>query len=152
MTFLAICCFALVAWTVVVTGQYNPETAAKNVSFVFIDDSKTVLNLNFSLSSVKAVDLAKAAQEKKVKAVEAVADKAEESRKSTLRTITNPANETHVLCKCMCDLNVTAEEMLTAMQFIVDRRKDGYEGSSSVATPPPITTTPVPKPTPVPWR
>ena len=50
MTIMAICCFVLTAWTVVITGQAK-GSVPQNVSLVFIDDSKTVDNLNITLSS-----------------------------------------------------------------------------------------------------
>ena len=50
MTVMAICCFLLTAWTVVITGQAK-GSAPQNVSLVFIDDSKSVDNLNITLSS-----------------------------------------------------------------------------------------------------
>jgi len=50
MTILAICCFALTAWTVFITGQ-PPNVVPQNISLVFIDDSKSVDNLNITLSS-----------------------------------------------------------------------------------------------------
>ena len=68
MTFLAMCCFALVTWTIVETGRHDP-TAALNVSYVFIDDTKSISNLNITLKSVNAVNMATAAQEKKTKVV-----------------------------------------------------------------------------------
>ena len=53
MTFLAICCFALVTWTIVVTGQVS-ILPSSNVSFVYIDDTKSIDNLNITLTSIKA--------------------------------------------------------------------------------------------------
>lgn len=50
MTTMAICCFVLTAWTVVITGQ-TKSSVPQNVSLVFIDDSKSVDNLNITLSS-----------------------------------------------------------------------------------------------------
>jgi len=40
MTVLAMCCFALVAWTIIVTGQHDPMQG-KNVTYIFIDDTKS---------------------------------------------------------------------------------------------------------------
>ena len=86
MTFLAACCFALVTWTIIVTGE-DANTKVMNISYVFIDDTKRIENFNFTLNSEKKVNMAKAAQEKKVKAITGMATKAAENRKTTIRTI-----------------------------------------------------------------
>ena len=43
MTVLAICCFALVTWTIIVTGQHDPAQG-KNVTYIFIDDTKRLFH------------------------------------------------------------------------------------------------------------
>ena len=59
----------------------------------------------------------------KVAAINASADKAKEARKSKLKYITSPtmmdeAMEGGILCQCLCGLNVTIEEVITALQFM----------------------------------
>ncbi len=68
MTFLGLCCLALVTWTVVSSGNTTPNPPL-NVSIVFVDDSKSIDNLNFTLSSVLIRDAADKAQEKKMVAI-----------------------------------------------------------------------------------
>ncbi len=145
MTFLAMGCFALVTWTIVVTGRYDPAVAA-NVSYVFIDDTKDISNLNITLTSLKAVKLAEVAQEKKNKAINAVASKMSEKRKTTLRTIKAPLNDTRILCQCMCDLEVSSEDLLEALEFIVNMKKMGLVGTTTTT---PSTTIYAPVPD---WR
>lgn len=80
MTFLCICCFALTAWTLVVTGQTD-VSASKNVSYILIDDTKAITQLNITLTSQKALGLATAANERKAAAINAVADKMNANKK-----------------------------------------------------------------------
>jgi len=48
-----------------------------------------------------------------------------------------------VLCKCLCGLNVTADDMLEAMMYLVETRKKlGFEKDQRLLT---TTTTPKPK-------
>merc|ERR1711953_1630647 len=115
MTVLAMCCFALVAWTIIVTGQHDPMQG-KNVTYIFIDDTKSINALNITLKSVAAVNKAEAAQEKKVQAVNKVATSMAEERQTTLRTLRSPTNESKVLCQCMCDLEVIPEDILAVAQ------------------------------------
>jgi hypothetical protein len=157
MTCLAIGCFALVTWTIYATGQHDSDGVENNVTYVYVDDTKSLLNLNFTLSSIKAVKLATDFNEKKVAAINAVADKMEEDRKTTLRIIKNPTDR--VLCKCMCDLSVTSEEMVEAMKFIVQERLNSANDTlsdvpgvtPSTTTERPTTTTPTRPPSPD-WR
>ena len=79
--------------------------------------------------------MAKVAQEKKVKAIQSVADKAIEKRKTTLRTIKSPLNESRTLCQCMCDLEVTSQEMLEAMKYIVSNRRQNSATTTTTASP-----------------
>ncbi len=57
-----------VTWTVITSGDPSAN-APKNVSFIFVDDSKSIENLNFTLSSVLIRDAAEKAQDKKIAAV-----------------------------------------------------------------------------------
>ena len=59
----------------------------------------------------------------------------EERRKTTIRTIKSPTNESQILCQCMCDLGVSREDMLEAVQYIVNTRKT----RSTTTTPVPTT-------------
>jgi len=135
MTVLAMCCFALVAWTIIVTGQHDPMQG-KNVTYIFIDDTKSINALNITLKSVAAVNKAEAAQEKKVQAVNKVATSMAEERQTTLRTLRSPTNESKVLCQCMCDLEVIPEDILAAAQEIIRKR----QLPKSTTTPAPSTT------------
>ena len=100
MTFLCLCCFALVAWTIVVTGQTD-VSASKNVSYIVIDDTKAITQLNITLTSQKALGLATAANEKKAAAINAVAEKMKTNKKVPLsKTLhTNSAHSIRAL-KC----------------------------------------------------
>ena len=49
--------------------------------------------------------------------------------------------ERPALCKCLCGMNVTAEEMLEAMLYIVESKKSGFDPEASLTT---TTTTPKP--------
>ena len=50
--------------------------------------------------------------------------------------------ERPALCKCLCGLNVTAEEMLEAMIYIVEsKKKNGFHDEAALTT---TTTTPKP--------
>jgi len=121
MTVMAIACFALVTWTIIATGEFKPPIAT-NVSFVFIDDTKSIDNLNITLTTLKQITQATARLEKQTKGtIDAVTDLAK-NRKTAIRTIKSPDNESEILCQCMCDLSVTREEMLAAVQHIVDSR------------------------------
>ena len=56
MTVLAMCCFALVAWTIIVTGQHDPMQG-KNVTYIFIDDTKRLFHgifLSFDIFHLEA--------------------------------------------------------------------------------------------------
>jgi hypothetical protein len=102
-------------------GEFKAPIAT-NVSFVFIDDTKSIDNLNITLTTLKQITQATARLEKQTKGtIDAVTDLAK-NRKTAIRTIKSPDNESEILCQCMCDLLVTKEEMLAAVQHIVDSR------------------------------
>ena len=93
-------------------------------------------SLNITLKSEKTLNMAIAAQEKKVNAVNKIAQKAAEGRQTTLRTLRSPTDESKVLCQCMCDLEVIPEDILEAAQEIIRKRNL----PKSTTTPPPPTT------------
>ena len=64
-----------------------------------------------------------------------MATKMSTSRKTTLRTIKAPFNETHTLCQCMCDLEVSSEELLEAVEYIVNMKKMGLETTTTTPAP-----------------
>ena len=67
MTFLGIVSLGLVVWTVIMTGQGEGLLGEKgNVTYVYVDDSKLIENVNITMSTTKTVKLATAANEKKV--------------------------------------------------------------------------------------
>jgi len=125
MTFLAMASFALVAWTVIITGQANNllDMEGSNVTYITVDDSKEVFNINITMATQRVFSAVKAANEKKVAAINAAADKATESRKSKLKYITSsPQEGSEVLCQCLCGLNVTIDEVISALEFMQANR------------------------------
>ena len=136
MTILAILSFALVAWTVIITGQDSGllKGAKSNVTYVYVDDSKGVGNINITMSSVKTLALQKAAQEKKVAAINTASEKAKESQKVKLKYITSPTDSNAILCQCLCNLNVTIDEVLTALEFM-EANKDVTKIVTTTAAP-----------------
>ena len=56
--------------------------------------------------------------------------------KTRIRTIKSPnENETKILCQCMCDLDVTREELLEAVQHIVDTKRTRQRTTSTTPVP-----------------
>ncbi|CAB4066788.1 TSPAN13_31 [Lepeophtheirus salmonis] len=74
MTTLAFCCIALVTWTVVVTAKdpANNNLIKSNVTFIVIEDSKTIANLNLTMKSALTI---KKVDEAYNKAIKKVSDK-----------------------------------------------------------------------------
>ena len=59
-----------------------------------------------------------------------------ENRKTTIRTIKSPdENSTKILCQCMCDLDVTREELLEAVQHIVETKRTRQRTTSTTPVP-----------------
>lgn len=117
MTFLGIVSLGLVVWTVIMTGQSDGLLGEKsNVTYVFVDDSKVIDNVNFTMSTSKTVKMAKAFNEKKVKAINEAKDRAEMKQQVKLKFIEDENDD--MLCKCLCNLNVTIEEVLTALEYM----------------------------------
>ena len=57
----------LVVWTVIMTGQDQGLLGTKsNVTYVFVDDSKIIDNVNITMSTAKTVKVNVASAEKKV--------------------------------------------------------------------------------------
>ena len=60
--------FSQVTWTVIITGQAaDAQNGNNNVTYIYVDDSKGVTNINITMSTIKTLSLSKAANEKKVK-------------------------------------------------------------------------------------
>jgi len=127
MTLLGILSFGLVTWTVVITGLApDSQSGTSNVTYVYVDDSKSVTNINITMSAIKTMSLAKAANEKKVAAINESAEKAKASQMVKLKYIVNPSadgGENEILCKCLCSLNVTIDEVITALEFMQANRE-----------------------------
>ena len=107
MTCLAIGCFALVSWTVVVTGQVDNAKSNQTNYVIEIDDSKSIESINITLSSDRVYKLYKTQHEKQIKQVSSTASKSTKlikNKSTALRTISDPANDTQILCQCLCDL------------------------------------------------
>jgi len=117
MTFLGIVSLGLVVWTVIMTGQDSGLLGAKsNVTYVFVDDSKIIENVNFTMSTAKTVKMAIAANEKKVKAINEATERAEGKQQVKLKFIEDENEE--MLCKCLCGLNVTVDDVILALEYI----------------------------------
>jgi len=117
MTFLGIVSLGLVVWTVIMTGQGEGLLGEKgNVTYVYVDDSKLIENVNITMSTTKTAKLATAANEKKVKAINDAKDRAEMKQQVKLKYIEDENND--MLCQCLCNLNVTIDEVLTALEYM----------------------------------
>lgn len=120
MTILVILSVALVAWTVVTTGLNGNAGKTSNITHVVIDDSKGIDKINITMSTVRAVSSAKASAERKTAALAKAkgANKALENQKVKLKFIVDPMDSESTLCKCLCNLNVTLEQVQEALQFM----------------------------------
>ena len=148
--FSALCCFALVGWTIVVTGK-QPTGLEKpsNITQVMIDDTKSIENLNFTIKSVKAKNSAESAKTRAlgalpIKKLVEDAENAEENKQTVLRTIKSPIDD-QLLCQCVCDLNVSSADLLEAIKFIAETKRLGFRPTQP-------TTPTTPTPTPVYWK
>ena len=143
MTCLAIGCFALVVWSVVVTGQVDNIKSNQTNYVIEIDDSKSIESINITLSSDRKYRFYKAQHEKQIKDASSTASKSTKlikNKSTALRTISDPANDTQILCQCLCDLNVTREELLEAVQHIINKSASGKPKLTTTTTTPSPTT------------
>jgi len=121
MTFLGIVSLGLVVWTVIMTGQDQGLLGTKsNVTYVFVDDSKIIDNVNITMSTAKTVKVNVASAEKKVKSSNDAIKRAEMKQQVKLKFIEDENDE--MLCKCLCGLNVTVDDVLTALEYIKESR------------------------------
>lgn len=139
MTVLTILSFALVAWTVVVTGKGPLGLEKGNQTYIIVDDSKALDSINITMASTRIINAAKAAQDKKTKAIAEAAAKATMNKRAELKYIRSATDADNVLCKCLCGLNVTLEEVLTALEFVHSRNAEAARQTTTPA-PFPITT------------
>ena len=120
MTTLVILSFALVTWTVMATMEAPKPPPPSNVTYVMIDDTKELELLNFTMKTVLTKQQAKP---KKAKA----APPDPKPAKSELKSLRQSDGED--LCKCLCKMNVTEEEMLEALKIVVLNKKLEEEGT-----------------------
>uniref|UniRef100_A0A0K2UZ45 Tetraspanin31Blike [Bombyx mori] n=1 Tax=Lepeophtheirus salmonis TaxID=72036 RepID=A0A0K2UZ45_LEPSM len=113
MTTLAFCCIALVTWTVVVTAKdpANNNLIKSNVTFIVIEDSKTIANLNLTMKSALTI---KKVDEAYNKAIKKVSDKFPPLAppKTVLQVINNKKK---AICKCICSAGTTKRDMRNAL-------------------------------------
>lgn len=120
-------CLALVVWTIIATIE-DPNavdaenaTEASNISHVLIDDTKGIHLLNLTLKT--EVESAEAVPTPKPTPPPPAALIARP--KISVTRITN--SEGDDVCKCICNFNVTEEEMVEALMYFIEARDNDVE-------------------------
>ena len=115
--YLAMFCFALVAWTIVETGyQEGDPKKSSNVTVIKIDDNISIDNMNFTVIS-------KGKLEKENKTLNETKEKIKnitESVQTRVRLIKSPIVNGTSLCNLICNKNVTVDEVIEALEHMRD--------------------------------
>ncbi|CAB4068791.1 unnamed protein product [Lepeophtheirus salmonis] len=114
LTILALCCMALVTWTVVVTAKTPNQLGGSgiNTTYVFIDDSKGIENLNITMNSVLKMKKHSSALNKAIKKVEEK-HPLPDSPATRLQII---KRENEDLCKCICTIASNKQDIMNALR------------------------------------
>ena len=141
---LAICCFALVAWTIVVTGRIEEPIKSTNGTQITlrINTSLPLCQKNES-ACINVTTIAgnriQVAQEKILKQKDSI-KKVLKTQKTDVKHIWSPPimnltesedsknsqnnqNSQKLLCECLCGVNVTMSEILEALQYIKQEKE-----------------------------
>lgn len=141
MTVLAILCFVLVFWTVIITSYETDTDAKPNLTLYSVSSSKTLAEIDFAMSSYAQVPykppgasttekMSKDERERrKIEDAKAAIIKIHESIQTINRTLVqermvNGTNTTEPICKCICDLSVTLDHAKESIDYMIRKLEE----------------------------